>query len=118
MKRILVVDDEENIRELYRDELIEEGFEVLTASNGAEALSALESIKGDVNLVMLDIRMPGMSGLETLGRIKELYKSVPVILLSAYDTYKQDFTSWAAEDYIVKSSDLKELKEKIGRYTA
>jgi DNA-binding response OmpR family regulator len=115
MKRILVVDDEENIRELYRDELTEAGYEVMVAVDGEDALRVLEK-SGNVNLVMLDIKMPGMNGLEVLGRIKELNKDIPVILLSAYDTYKQDFSSWAAEDYIVKSSDLNELKAKIEKY--
>ena len=117
MKRILVVDDEENIRELYRDELTELGYDVLVAADGSDALRVLKECDGNVNLIMLDIKMPGMNGLEILGRIKELYKDMPVILLSAYDTYKQDFSSWAAEDYIVKSSDLKELKTKIEKYS-
>lgn len=116
MKKILVVDDEEHIRELFRDELEESGYEVLLAKDGDSALKALKDSGGSVNLVLLDIKMPGMNGLEVLGRIKELYKELPVILLSAYDTYKQDFSSWAAEDYVVKSSDLKEMKKKIEKF--
>lgn len=113
-KKILVVDDETNIRTLYKDELEDEGYSIILASSGEEAFEILE--KEHIDLVTLDIKMPGISGLEVLRKIKEKQKGLPVILLSAYDTYKQDFTSWAAEDYVVKSFDLAELKEKIKKY--
>ena len=114
MKRILVIDDEVNIRQLYKVELEEEGYHVLLAASGKEALDILE--RETFDLVMLDIKMPGINGLEILGKIKEMKETIPVILISAYDAYKQDFTSWAAEEYIVKSSDLSEMKEKIKKY--
>lgn len=116
MKKILIIDDEANIREFYKDELQDEGYAVALAATGEQGLEALGADPDGFHLVMLDIKMPGMSGLEVLSRIKEISRDLPVILVSAYDTYKMDFSSWAAEDYIVKSSDITELKEKIRRY--
>ncbi|MBE9536391.1 MAG: response regulator [Proteobacteria bacterium] len=113
MKKILVVDDEENIRFLYKEELGDEGYEVVLASSGKEALELLEANKPD--LITLDIKMPEMDGIETLKKIKEIDKGMPVILCTAYGQYKQDFSSWASDAYVVKSADLKELKETISK---
>jgi DNA-binding response OmpR family regulator len=110
MKRILVVDDERNLLRLYEKELREEGYEVLTAGSGREALDCLGGIAFD--LVILDIRMPEMDGMETLRRIMEFPSSPPLILNTAYSMYKDDFLTWAADAYVVKSSDLSELKTK------
>lgn len=111
MSKILVVDDEENIRLLYEDEFTEMGHEVLLASSGEEALAIIGREKPD--LVTLDIRMAGPDGIETLRRIKNLDRNLPVILSSAYNVYKNDFGAWASDAYIIKSSDLDELKEKV-----
>ncbi|MCK4846078.1 MAG: response regulator [Deltaproteobacteria bacterium] len=109
--RILVVDDEEGIRLLYKEELEEEGYEVALASSGEAALERLD--ESNIDLVLLDIKMPGIDGVEVLRRIKERWKTLPVVLCTAYPHYKQEFGTWASEAYIVKSSDLRELKEKI-----
>jgi DNA-binding response OmpR family regulator len=111
MKKVLIVDDEENLRELYKQELMEEGYSVCLAANGKEAISQIE--KENPDLVVLDIRMPEMNGIEALGRMIGRFKKIPVILNTAYTSYKEDFRTWAAEAYVVKSSDLTELKEKI-----
>jgi two-component system response regulator (stage 0 sporulation protein F) len=111
MKTILVVDDEEQIRFLLTEELTEEGFQVLTAADAIEALKIIE--KEPLDLVVLDIRMPGMTGVELLPRILGLKEDLPVILNTAYSQYQQDFMTWSANAYIVKSADLTELKEKI-----
>lgn len=116
MKKILIIDDEANIREFYHDELRDEGYDVTLAGTGEQGLDLLEAAPDAFHLVMLDIKMPGLNGLEVLSRIKEIRRDLPVILVSAYDTYKMDFSSWAAEDFIVKSSDATELKEKIRKY--
>jgi DNA-binding response OmpR family regulator len=110
MKKLLIVDDEKNILKLYEKEFREEGYEVTTASSGLEALQKLEEIC--VDLVILDIRMPGPNGLETLKKIMESPSKPPLILNSAYTSYKDNFLTWAAEAYVVKSSDLTELKAK------
>ena len=111
MKRILVVDDDEAIRTLLREELADEGYEVITASNARDALKKVE--QEPLDLVILDIRMPGMDGLEALPRILGLKEGLPVILNTAYTQYKESFMSWAADAYVVKSSDLEELKDKV-----
>lgn len=111
MKKILVVDDEENIRELYRVELSEEGYHVALAENGHQALSKFESFRPD--LVTLDVIMPGMNGIEVLQRIREKNPSVPVLLLTAFGDFRQDFKTWASDAYIVKSADVSELKQTI-----
>jgi len=109
--RLLVVDDEENIRFLFKEELEEEGYEVDVASNGLEALDKIKHAAFD--LVILDIKMPGMNGIEALNEIKNMNKDLPVILCSAYGEFKQDFSSWASDGYVVKSADTNELKQTI-----
>jgi len=114
MKRILLVDDEEGIQLLYREEFEEEGFEVIAAYNGEEALEKFSREPPD--LVILDINMPGMNGIEVLRRMKEINPNLPVILSSAYQEYKQDFGSWASEEYIVKSANMDELKSAVRKH--
>lgn len=116
MKKILLVDDEESIHLLYRDELEEEGYEVHSAFNGEEALEKLGILSPD--LIILDINMPGMNGIEALRRIKEINSEIPVILCSAYQEFKQDLASWASDEYIVKSSNLDELKAAVKKHLA
>ena len=110
-KTILVVDDEENIRFLYKEELTDEGYEVILAGNAEEALEKIVQQRPD--LITVDIKMPGMDGLEFLQKLKEEEKEIPVILCSAYGSYKQDFRVWASDAYVVKSADMSELKGAI-----
>jgi len=110
-KKILVVEDEESLRLLYEEELKAEGYEVLTAGNGREAIELLETGKPD--LIILDIVMPVMDGMEALGRIVGKERKIPIILNTSYAGYQQDFMSWAADAYVTKSADLNELKKKI-----
>lgn len=113
-KRILVVDDEEGIQLLYREEFEDEGYEVISAYNGDAALNIfLEQLP---DLVVLDINMPGMNGIEVLRRMKESHPHLPVILSSAYQEYKQDIGSWASEEYIVKSANMDDLKEAVRKH--
>ena len=114
MKKIMIVDDEESIRLLYKEELEEDGFMVDVAKNGQEALEKLSLFKPD--LITLDIKMPVMDGIEALKRIRELDRQLPIILCSAYGEYKQDFTTWASDAYVVKSADLTELKSTIRKF--
>jgi len=111
VKKILVVDDEDNIRLLYQEVLRDEGYEVALAGNAEEALQAIASSPPD--LITLDVKMPGMSGVDFLKKLKESHKDIPVILCSAYGAYKQDFQLWASEAYVVKSADMQELKRTI-----
>ena len=111
VKKILVVEDDESQRILYNDELAEAGYEVILAANGREALKQLDVEEPD--LIILDIVMPVMDGMETIGRIIREHREVPIILNTAYSSYKDDFMSWGAEAYVVKSADLGELKAKV-----
>ncbi len=116
MKKILLVDDEEGIHLLYREELEDEGYEVHSALRGEEALEKLNIVSPD--LVILDINMPGMDGVEVLRRMKEMNPNLPIILSTAYHEYKQDLAVWASDEYVVKSSDLTELKAAVRRHLA
>jgi two-component system, response regulator, stage 0 sporulation protein F len=111
MKKILIVDDEESIRFLYKEELEEEGYIVECAKNGEEALEKLVVFKPD--LISLDIKMPVMDGIEALKRIREKERHLPIILCSAYGEYKQDLSTWASDAYVVKCADLTNFKSTI-----
>ncbi|MEK6646866.1 MAG: response regulator [Candidatus Firestonebacteria bacterium] len=111
MTKILIVEDEESVRLLFAEELSAEGYEVDTAENGEVALEKITKNKPD--LITLDIKMPGMDGLELLDKIRQFDKEIPVIICTAYGTYKQDFFTWASDEYITKSADLTELKSKV-----
>ena len=111
MTTILLVEDDKNQRLLYEQELRHEGYEVVTVSNGKEALEEVQEKLPDI--VIMDINMPKMDGIEAMGRILGKNKEIPVIINTAYSNYKDSFMSWAADAYIVKTSDLSELKEKI-----
>lgn len=111
MAKILVVDDEEHIRLLYSEELNEAGYEVITADSGLQLMERIEKEKPD--LVVLDIKMVDYNGLDLLQDIRNRFYDLPVILSTAYDTFKEDMKSIAADFYVVKSFDLTELKKKI-----
>jgi len=111
MTCVLLVEDEKNQRLLYQQELMEEGYEVEIAKDGREALAHLSESRPDV--IVLDICMPGMDGIETLGQVLSRDNTIPVILHTAYSSYKDNFMTWSADAYVVKSSDLKELKAKL-----
>jgi DNA-binding response OmpR family regulator len=113
MARILLVDDEEYIRQLYTEELSEEGYEVSTMASGHNLLKRIDSFQPEA--VVLDIRLVDYDGLELLQDIRNQHHDLPVILCTAYDTYKEDPKSIAADYYIVKSFDLSELKMAIHR---
>jgi len=113
MMKILIVDDEESIRLLYKEELEEDGFVVEVAKDGLEALKQVSLFKPD--LITLDIKMPGLNGIETLKRIREMERQVLIVMCSAYGEYKQDLTTWASDAYVVKCADLTELKNTIRR---
>ncbi len=110
-KKILVVDDEKNLRILYEEELKNEGYEVDLADSAESAFKRIEKNLYDV--IVLDIQMPGMSGLEAMGHILHKNRKQAIILNTAYSQFQDDFESWSADAYVVKSSDLTELKEKI-----
>jgi two-component system response regulator (stage 0 sporulation protein F) len=113
MAKILVVDDEEHIRLLYSEELTEAGYEVITAADGYKLTERIEKEQPD--LVILDIKMIDYNGLDLLQEIRNKFYDLPVILCTAYDTFKEDIKSIAADFYVIKSFDLTELKKKIAK---
>lgn len=116
MSKILVVDDEANIRLLYSEELADEGYQVVTAASTAEAVEKLQ--EGVFDLAVLDIKLKNESGIDLLQRLVKERHDMPVILCSAFSCYKDDFSAWLADGYIVKSGDLTELKQEIARVLA
>ncbi|MBI5196629.1 MAG: response regulator [Nitrospirae bacterium] len=112
--KILIVDDDQHIQLLYKEELEEEGYEVVVAGTGKEALTLFDKEKPDI--VTLDILMPDIDGISLLRMMKEQRPKVPIIMSTAYD-YKDNFSVWASEAYLVKSSDLNELKATIKKLT-
>lgn len=113
--KVLIVDDEPSLCLLYKEELESEGYIVRTASDAASALRSFNENPPD--LVVMDIRMPGMDGIEVMCSMLSRKRDLPVILNTAYGAHKQDFLSWPAEAYLLKSSDLGELKAHIRRVT-
>jgi two-component system response regulator (stage 0 sporulation protein F) len=111
MKTILLVDDEEHILKLYQKVFADDGFEVKLAQSGEQAIQMTK--EGEVDLVVLDIKMEGLSGLETLAELRKNRRNMPIILNSAYSTYKSDFQSWLADAYLVKSANVDELRLKV-----
>lgn len=111
MKTILIVEDEDHLRKLYEAELSDEGYKVVSAEDGDRGYDQYLNHKPD--LVTIDIKMQGMDGINLMHKIRRLDKEIPIILYTAYGEYSQDFATWAANEYVVKSSDLSQLKRKI-----
>jgi len=111
MKKILIVDDEEVIRMLYGEELEDEGYKVITTGTGLGLVELVDRERPD--LIILDIKMAEHNGLDLLQDIRKEFYNIPVILCSAYSSYKIDLKSIAADYYVVKSADLSELKRRI-----
>lgn len=113
MNRILIVDDEANIRLLYSQELMDEGYVVDAAGTIAEALALLK--EKTYAVVLLDIKLKNESGLDLLQTLVRERHDMAVILSTAFSCYKDDFSAWLADSYVVKSSDMQELKDEIKR---
>ncbi len=116
MCRILVVEDERNLRRLYTEELEVEGHQVSAVGSGEEALRVLEN--GPIDLVVLDLILPNGNGIDYLPEMLNAHRDLKIIINSAYPTFKQDFRSWGAERFLTKSSDLSDLKETINEMMA
>jgi len=113
MARILLVDDEKNILQYYVEELSNEGHEVVAVNSGDQLINIIDLHQPEV--VVLDIKLVDWDGLDLLQDIRNQYYDLPVILCTAYETYKEDLRSISADYYVVKSFDLSELKTTIKR---
>lgn len=113
MKRVLIVEDEQLLNSIYSSELKEEGYETVNAFDGRTALSLLQERKPDI--VVLDIKLPDMSGLQVLESLRKDNPHLPVIICSAYDAEKSDFSSNINDitGYLVKPIKLEDLINKI-----
>ncbi|MGH7799165.1 MAG: response regulator [Thermodesulfobacteriota bacterium] len=113
MEKILLVDDEPNIRLLYKELLNDEGYKVLEAETGKASFDILR--REPIDLVVLDIKLRSESGLDLLQNLTKEFPNLPVVLCTAYSSFQDDYISWLAEAYIVKSSDTEELVKEIKR---
>jgi CheY-like chemotaxis protein len=84
---VLIVDDDRGLRELYKSELSLEGYEVMAAATGKEAVEILKDSRPDV--IVMDIRMPEMDGIEALGKVVARHKNIPVIINTAYPSCRR-----------------------------
>ena len=109
---MMLVDDEERFLSTTQKLLSKKGYDVLTANNGAEALEKLRLHK--IHVVVLDVKMPGMDGIETLKAIKRSYPMVEVIMLTGHATVETavDGLKSGATDYLMKPTDVKDLIQK------
>lgn len=114
-KRVLVVDDDESLRRVTQVQLQQRGYDTSTAADGLLALAALE--KSPADLVITDLKMPGMSGLELLRRVRADYPEVLVIVLTAFGTVESAVEAMrlGAYDYITKPVDPDELELVVQR---
>ena len=111
--KVLIVDDEKDFVEMFSLRLEEQGEKVSTAHSGKDALKVLEHVAIDV--VILDIRMPGMDGIDTLKQIKSLYPMVEVIMLTGHGSTETavEGMKLGAFDYLMKPADFEDIKTKI-----
>ena len=116
---ILVVDDEKDICDLFQDFLTQEGYQVFTATNGVEAISLGK--QNSFDLALVDIKMPGMDGIEAFCELKKVKKDMEVIILTGYGTLKtaKEAMRLGAYDYLTKPFDLglvkNVIREALGR---
>ena len=117
-KKILIVDDEENIRELIGDVLKMHGYKVIFAVDGLDALA--KSKDGKIDLIILDVNLPKMDGYEVFKCLlqNEKTKDIPVIVLSCAETIGtiNKFMALGAKDYLLKSHGPTKLVDKIKKY--
>ena len=117
-KRILVIDDEGEIRALVHEILTDKGYEVITAENGEEGMEKAEATKPD--LILLDIKMPKMSGLEFLSALRghKGIATTPVLMLTAMKQSRNILDSedmWAVE-FLIKPFTVKQLFEAVDKF--
>ncbi len=111
MKRILIVDDQACVRELISEELTDDGYRVTAAGDRKSVKAQLSSLRPD--LVLLDLYLDGPDGFELFRHIKRQDPDLPVIIVTAYDSFSDDPRLSQADGYVLKSLDFAELKQKV-----
>ena len=111
MAKILIVDDQPCVRQVYEEELISEGYQVVTAGDAEAVEGHLRFSQPD--LVLLDLYLDGFSGIGVLEDIKRKRPNLPVVIVTAYDSFREDPRLSQAAGYIIKSVCFEELKEKV-----
>jgi CheY-like chemotaxis protein len=113
MARVLIIEDEANLRLLYRLELELEGYDIVEVGSGNEALEVLAHEKMDA--AVLDLLLSDFSGLQLMDEMLSRQRYLPIIINTAYNQFRDDFHCWGAEAFVVKSSDLSELKGALAQ---
>jgi len=111
--KILIVEGESALRKRYRSAFKALGYEVVTAGSARRAVDRVR--REPVDLVVLDLVLPDCTGFRCLERLLSIRRDLKVVINTAYTEYKDDFHSWAADAFLVKSSDLTELKQTVTR---
>lgn len=109
--KILVVDDEAFELVRYEKVLKDEGYAVVQARDGYEALEIVKTAPPDA--IILDIKMPGIDGIETMGKIFQENEEIPIIIHTAFSVWRENFRSRLADAFVVKTRDMAELKAKL-----
>src|SRR5687767_5451331 len=111
MDKLLLIDDEADMQYSFRRILAPSEIELITASSGEEGLKLLPKLKPD--LVIMDVRMGGINGLETLRRLRQIDAKLPVIMMTAYGTTQTAIEAMklGAYDYLLKPFDVPKLKQ-------
>lgn len=115
MKRLLIVDDQQGIRLLLNEVMKKEGYETYLAASGLEALKIAE--EQEIDCVLLDMKIPGMSGVEILKRLKEKWPTIPVFMMTAYGELDivQEALKLGAIRYFTKPFDIFELRDEVNK---
>ena len=112
--KILIVDDEKSVRDFLEHYLKEKGFkDILSVDNGAAGIDIVKN--SDIKLLLLDMRLPGMDGLEVLRKVKEIKKDIGVIMITGYsdESVAKKAIAQGAFDYIMKPFDLQYLEMSV-----
>jgi CheY-like chemotaxis protein len=112
MSKILLAEDVQSLRALYKMDLEQDGHEVITARTAIEALELLE--KESPQLVVVDLAVPGMDGLEPVMRMLDRDPKIPIVLIASHSASANDFRTRTADALVMKSSNTGELRAKIG----
>lgn len=113
MNKILVVDDDQGVQMLYAGELSDEGYDVVTCGDGSRLMELIKEEHPD--LVVMDMKLVKHAGVDLLQDIRNTFDHLPVILCTTYPSLRHHWKSLVADGYALKSSDLSELKLKIGK---